>query len=106
MKKFNKLVRDLIPEIIMAEGREPKFRKLNNSEFKQALLIKLLEESTEVVEAKTKTELIKELADVQEVISAICEINNIASSDVTKTATKRRKERGGFKKKIFLESIN
>lgn len=105
MKKYNKLVRDKIPEIIIKDGCFPKTRKLNQKEFKEALIQKVLEESKEVSEVKNKKELIKELADLQEVLLSLYEAYGIKSSDITVEARKRRKDRGGFKEKIFLESI-
>jgi predicted house-cleaning noncanonical NTP pyrophosphatase (MazG superfamily) len=106
MKKvYNKLVRDNIPEIIKADGHKFKTRKLKITEYKKTLLEKLLEESKEVVESQNRDELIKELADVQEVLSSIYEANKIHCSEVTKVARKRREKRGGFKKKIFLEYV-
>ena len=47
--------------------------------------------------------MVKELSDVQEVLTAIYKAFDIARGDVTKMARKRRKERGAFTKKIFLE---
>lgn len=104
-KAYNKLVRDKIPEIIEADNCTSVTSKLKVAEFKKALMTKLLEESAEVVEAKNKKELVKELADLQEVLLSIYEVYKIECSEVTKTAAKRRKERGGFKKRIFLESV-
>lgn len=105
MKKYNKLVRDGIPEIIIKDGCIPKTRKLNQKEFKEALVEKVLEESKEIVEAKNKKELVKELADLQEVLTTLYEAYGIKCGDVAAETRKRRKERGGFKKKIFLEGI-
>ena len=49
MKKvYNKLIRDKIPEIIVAAGEEPKIRKLNKKEFKIELQKKVLEEAKEL----------------------------------------------------------
>lgn len=107
MKKvYNKLVRDFIPKIIRADGHMPKTRKLRSNEYKQELFKKLLEESQEVAGAQhDRGELIKELGDVQEVLTAIYEEYDIHCSEVTSLARKRRKKRGAFKDKIFLESV-
>jgi len=106
MKTYNKLVRDKIPEIIIAKGLSPKTRKLRVKEYKESLQKKLLEEVKEAGEAQNREELIKELADVQEVLTAIYSAFRIECSDVTNTARKKRKKRGAFKNKIFLESVD
>jgi predicted house-cleaning noncanonical NTP pyrophosphatase (MazG superfamily) len=106
MKKYNKLVRDGIPKIIVASGQKPKTRKLKISEYKRELLIRLLEEAKEVKKAKNKEELIDELADIQEVMTAIYSAYKIECSDVTRTARKKRQKRGAFKNRIFLQSVD
>jgi predicted house-cleaning noncanonical NTP pyrophosphatase (MazG superfamily) len=105
MKKYNKLIRDNIPEIILSDNCIPKVRKLSHKDFKLELLRKLLEEAGEVSKAENKKELISELADVQEVMISIYEAYGIECGDVTKEARIKRKNKGGFKKKLFLESI-
>ena len=103
-KTYNKLVRDNIPEIIRKSGDEAKTRVLRVGEYKKALLDKLAEEVAEVGKAKDKTELINELADVQEVMTAIYDAYGIKCDDVTTSALEKRNKMGGFKKKIFLIS--
>ena len=105
MKKYNKLVRDRIPEIIIENGEKPSIRKLKQKEFKTEILKKLVEEVKEVQGAKDRTEMIKELADVQEIMNALYGAYKIERSDVTQLARRRRKERGAFKNKIFLKSV-
>lgn len=102
---YNKLVRDRIPEIIENDNHTPVTRKLNKADFKKELLKKLEEEAAEVSLAKGKKELINELADIQEIMLAVYDTFKIECSDVTKCARKKRSERGGFKKQIFLESV-
>jgi predicted house-cleaning noncanonical NTP pyrophosphatase (MazG superfamily) len=99
-----KLVRDLIPEIIRANGDIPHTRTLRGTEYKKALRAKLLEEATECTKAKSRSRLIDELADIQEVMLALYKEFAITCEEVTKTARKKRKQRGGFTKRIFLES--
>lgn len=105
MQKYHKLVRDNIPDIIRSNGERPIIRKLSVAEYKKELLKKLQEEAKEVLEAKEKQERVKELSDVQEVLTAIYKAFDIACGDVTKMARQRRKERGGFSKRIFLKGV-
>lgn len=106
MPTYNKLVRDEIPKIIKENGSVPVVRKLKAKEYKKELCKKVVEEAKEICEAESKGELIEELADMQEVLSALYSVYKIECSEVTKTARKKRKERGAFDKKIFLEKVN
>jgi predicted house-cleaning noncanonical NTP pyrophosphatase (MazG superfamily) len=100
-KHYNKLVRDRIPEIIHAEGRECATEIMPEAEYRQALLTKLLEEAQEVAQA-APDELIKELADVYEVIDAILALNDIDEQIVRDRQQQRRSDRGGFAERIKL----
>ena len=105
MPKYRKLVRDRIPEIIKENGGVPQTRILTKKEFKEELLKKLVEEAKEAYKSKEKDGLISELADIQEVLLSVYEIYSINCSDVTKTARKKRKERGAFNKRVYLEGV-
>ncbi len=98
-----KLVRDRIPEIILQnDGKKAHTRKLSKSEFTQELYRKLQEEISEVIEAKNKEEILSEIADVEEVLSALMEIKGIQKGEVVKVQKKKKKERGGFSDRIYL----
>ena len=107
MPIYNKLIRDLIPEIIEKNGAIPKIRILNQKEYKLELLKKLIEESKEVLEARNnKKDLIKEIGDVMEVLESIEKIYKLNKKDILKIKKERIKKRGGFEKRIFLEKTN
>lgn len=79
---------------------------LCEEEFKEELLKKLVEEAREVLEAKDENkELIKELADVLEVMENIMSIFKLDKNEIEKMQKERRTSRGGFEKKLFLEYI-
>ncbi|NCU44150.1 hypothetical protein EOM71_00535 [Candidatus Falkowbacteria bacterium] len=104
MKIYNKLIRDRIPEIM--ESKDIKFKTgvLNDDDYKNELLNKLIEETQEVIAAKTdRLELIKELGDVLEVIDYLIIAFNLDSEEVKKVKAERKESRGGFDKKLFLE---
>jgi len=105
-KVHNKLIRDKIPEILKTNKIKFKVSKLNDKQFSKALKNKLLEETIELKDAKTKDELLNELADVQEVFETILKNNKISLKDVVKKQQKKRAERGGFDKKIFLKYVD
>lgn len=96
-------MRDRIPEIIKKNGDGCVIKKLNQKEFKIEALKKVVEEANELLGAKdSKIEMIKELADLQEIIEAVMDSNKISKREVVKEKTARNKQRGGFTKKIFL----
>lgn len=101
-KVYNKLVRDRIPEIIRADGKQLKSRILNDEEHLEVLLKKLEEECAELAEARN----IEELADVYEVLRALAEALGIKPEELEKVRSDKAAKRGGFQQKIFLESVN
>lgn len=101
MKKFNKLVRDNIPDIILKDNELPVTRILDDEEYYQELNKKLQEEVNEYLEAGN----ILELVDILEVIRAICDYKGISMEEIEEKREKKAKVRGAFKKKIYLEKI-
>jgi len=97
-----KLVRDKIPQIIEKnEGKRPRTKVLSSKAFKQALRNKLLEEASEAAWASGKA-LAEELADLEEVIDALCTAHKLKRTSIVKIKNAKRVARGGFTKKIFL----
>ena len=94
--KYNKLVRDNIPEIIKEEGSYPTTHIADQGEYWEKLKEKLLEEVNEYI----KTENPEELGDIFEVIYAIIEFKGI---DLIKLERGRKKK--GLKKGKFIERI-
>lgn len=106
MANYQKLVRDNIPKIIEENSEKPIVRILDDEEYKRELLKKLVEESNETLESiNDKEELMKEIGDVQEVISAIINAFELSVDDIDVLRLKRKEKRGGFEKKIFLDSV-
>ncbi|TSC76907.1 MAG: hypothetical protein G01um101431_90 [Parcubacteria group bacterium Gr01-1014_31] len=106
MPSYNKLIRDRIPEIIAEKGEKAKIRTLTDEEFAVALAAKLVEEANEVVKAGgDSAELVKEIGDVLEVIDAIVTHFGLDRAEIERVKTNRLAERGGFSKKILLESV-
>ena len=101
MKVYNKLVRDKIPEIIEADGKECKTRILSNDDYIAALEVKLNEEVAEYQADKN----LEEMADVLEVLQAICIARGYSLEKLEALRAKKADERGGFAAKIFLEYV-
>ncbi len=102
-KKYyhRKLVRDRIPEIIEFKGDLYKTRVLKMREYRKLLRKKLVEEAKELENVR-KADLIKELADVLQVLKSIAELERIPFKKIEDKRKQRERERGGFRKRIFL----
>jgi predicted house-cleaning noncanonical NTP pyrophosphatase (MazG superfamily) len=102
MKKYNKLVRDKIPEIIKNKGEFSKTHIATDDEYWQLLLTKLNEEAEEY----SKDPNLSELADILEVINAIIEFKNVDINELEKLRLKKKEDRGGFSNRIVLEEAD
>ena len=97
--KYNKLVRDKIPEYIKSKGGVPVTHVADDKEYWQKLKEKLQEEVNEFMEKNS----IEEVADILEIIDAICEYKSFDKEDLLKTKEKKAEDRGRFKERIILE---
>jgi predicted house-cleaning noncanonical NTP pyrophosphatase (MazG superfamily) len=97
--KHNKLVRDKISEIIKNKGAVPLTHIADDEEYWQKLKEKLQEEVDEFLKDWNE----EELADILEVIYAICDFKNIDKEKLELLRKKKAEERGGFKDKIILD---
>lgn len=102
-KKYHKLVRDRIPEIITSRGGRPVCRKADEEEYWLKLKEKLHEEVEEFEKAGTEAEAKEELADVLEVIRAIADHLKCRGDEIENLRIKKAEERGAFKERIILE---
>lgn len=102
---YNKLVRDRIPEIIRAEGKQCEIEVMSDEQHRLALAEKLVEESQEAMAAARAGEsagLIKELADLYEVIDGLMASYAIEPNAVMDLQRRRRLERGSFRERLRL----
>lgn len=97
--KYNKLVRDKIPEYIKSKGETPITHIADDKEYWNKLKEKLSEEVKEFFESETA----EEIADIQEVIDAICAYKKFDKKKIKSIKEKKAEERGVFNKKIILE---
>lgn len=95
----NKLIRDNIYKVLEEPGFKASYEALSQEGFIAALKEKLIEEAKEVQAAHSIDDLIMELADVLEVIGAICREKQISPSDLRTVQEKKRKDKGGFSTK-------
>jgi len=97
LMKQGKLVRDNIPQIILADGKTPITRILTDEEYLVELDKKLTEEVAEYQADKS----LEEMADILEVLLAICEARGHSVEQLMEVRNQKREQRGGFKQKIF-----
>lgn len=94
---MGKLVRDKIPEIIRNDGKKPIIEILSDEDYLAELDNKLNEEVAEYQVDKS----IEEMADVLEVLFALCEARGHSVDELMQVRDAKRKKRGGFTNKIF-----
>ena len=97
MEKYNKLVRDKIPEILDEKGISYEKRIASNEkEYKVELIKKLHEEIKEFIETPSP----EELADILEVIEALKKLPDY--QNVEDVRIKKKEEKCAFEKMIIL----
>ena len=103
MKKieYHKLVRDRIPEIIKQDGKTCECSVLSQQEYILLLDQKLNEELAEYQESKS----MEELADLLEVMCAVAAARGSSMEEVEKIRVRKKEKRGGFEKRILLETV-
>lgn len=100
-KTYNKLVRDLIPEIIAESGKKCSIEILNDEEYIKSIDAKLDEELAEY----HKDQNIEELADLLEVIYAAARARGYSIEELERIRVSKAQERGGFDKRILLKEV-
>ena len=94
-----KLVRDLIPDIIKSSGKTSTYYSLvDDTEYLMRLKVKLLEEVYEFLESESP----EEIADIYEVIGAICRLKKFSDEKIRAIQIQKRDKAGSFDKKIIL----
>ena len=98
MIKYNKAIRDKIPEIIADSGKKYNLKQLDDEPFLAELEKKLIEEVNEYAESKD----VEELADLVEVIYRISELKGVNSDELDKIRKDKAEKRGKFDDNLFL----
>lgn len=102
VKRYEKIVRDLIPTIIRRAGGVARVRALPADEAITLLTQKLVEESYEAWHSDPE-QLAGELADILEVVDALRERMGLTSEELERMQDNKRAKRGGFRDLVFLE---
>jgi len=99
--KVDKLIRDKTPAILGKIDISLFERILEQDEYRARLKDKLLEEASEVFEAKTIVDIQEELADVLEVIHALSLAHGLSYEQVEEARVQKKQARGGFADRIY-----
>ena len=98
MTKFNKAIRDKIPEIIQKDGHTCNIQTLSDEKFLVEIEKKLSEEVAEYQNDKNP----EELADILEVVYRVAQLKGVSKEELEKVRIKKSEQRGGFEKNLFL----
>jgi predicted house-cleaning noncanonical NTP pyrophosphatase (MazG superfamily) len=102
---FNKLIRSNLPERMKKEGVYLSGRPLTDEEFAKELKNKLVEEAGEVQDTQSREDLIKELADVMEVIETLTSLRGITKEEIEKERLLKCQINGHFLAANFVDYI-
>jgi predicted house-cleaning noncanonical NTP pyrophosphatase (MazG superfamily) len=103
--KFGKLVRDKIVDQVISDGNKPNWHELSNDKFIEELKKKIVEESQEIPRTIDPAEVIKELADIQEIIDSILDALKVKKEDFLEIQKKKNDKAGSFKNKQYIEDV-
>ncbi len=99
--KYNKLIRDRIPEIIEASGKTCTTEILSDEVYLEMLDKKLDEELAEY----HKDQTVEELADLLEVVRACAVARGYSLEELEQVRADKADKRGRFEKKILLKEV-
>lgn len=98
---YDKLVRDRIPEIIAASGKQCTTEILSEAQYLKKLDAKLDEELAEYHQDPN----LEELADLLEVIRAAAIARGYSVDELEQVRAEKAAKRGGFEKRILLREV-
>jgi predicted house-cleaning noncanonical NTP pyrophosphatase (MazG superfamily) len=97
--KYNKLVRDKIPEYIQSKGEKVIFHVADEKEYWQKLKEKIDEETREFI----KSESIEELADLLEVMDAVIDYKKFNKQEIERIKNEKAQKKGVFSRRVILD---
>jgi len=103
--KMDKLVRDRAPIMLEKKGARVATHVLPFEERRHHLMLKLREEVEELSSALTLEDFQEEMADLLEVYAALVSCWGVEMKTIEELRLKKREERGGFDKGIFMEFV-
>ena len=105
MSIYNKLVRDLIPDIIEKDGKTCDTYILDDSEYISEVNKKMHEELAEYEGALTSDDAVEEMADLLELIHAAAKYQGVTVEELEAVRAEKVAKRGDFEERIFLVEV-
>jgi predicted house-cleaning noncanonical NTP pyrophosphatase (MazG superfamily) len=100
---YDKIVRDKVPEIVVAKGGSCKTKIVNGHEAISYLIKKLHEEADELADTRdAEGEAIGELADILECVYAIANKMSVPMERIEFVRVNKVSDRGKFNRNIIL----
>lgn len=99
-------MRDRLPDNIKKDGGTEQHHIADDQEFEIKLKEKLIEEAKELQAAKTREEIIYELADVHKVTQEILKFYTISQEELREIMQKKDEKSGWFDKRIILDEAS
>lgn len=106
MPRYEKLVRDKIPQTIEQSGKKCRTRVLSDEEYLAELRRKFQEEFEEYKAAGNSGESVEELADLLEILYALAEVHGSSKEQLEEIRARKAAERGGFREKVYLIEVH
>ena len=100
-KHYDKMVRDRIPEIIDADGKEAQVCQVSGLKLKEYAFKKLREEVEEFIENPCA----EEAADILEILNTICDREGILPQATKAAKIAKQATRGSFDMGFVLEWV-
>lgn len=101
MRKYDKIVRDRIPEVIEAAGQHAIYELVDRETALEGLKRKLSEELAEYLESGS----LEELADLLEVMHGVAYHSGVSWQELEEVRLAKRAERGGFERGVRLIEV-
>lgn len=105
MPVYNKLVRDLIPQVIEQDGKTCETYILEDVPYITEVNRKMHEELAEYEEADNAKDAIEELADLLELIQTAAKFHGASAEELEAVRAKKAEKRGGFDERIYLVEV-
>lgn len=103
--KVDKLIRDKLSQLMRQSGIRVFERVMEHGEYIHRLKEKLVEESKEVLNAKTTKQMQEELADVLEVVRSLTDAYGIAFEEIEELRKGKKAAHGGFEGRIYNAAV-